>query len=415
MSKRMKIIKMALSIFLVILLSINNYAAIVSDNDGSAFITKAEFDALKTNFAKQVDDYNSSIDSKIDGAIASYLSGMLVSSKTTLDNNYTKLKTETPFLWGKGVTNQSSKLYGGHVTHIEIGDTKSTKKSTLDVSNNVTMYCLASDQVDCKNVHMNLYKEVMTYYESVTFNFFQGSTWTNHKLTVEECTIINGIKGVHPKRDGTTSRTSAMQTGAYPEAGSAIVWIVEKYEPDKTKIPVFSIDNAANEYILPMTGYTDTLTSTKTTEDKKSSFVGDFTLNQSQPVRKEVYINWAQAIKHNDLIVYEWAALTGQDEKIKSGIPVIGVEKKGKLEFSVKATENGTLYAYSTEFPQECTTLADNGNNVRVISLTAGTEEKIEMKECEKNTYLRIGFLPAAASTTADLDFTSDIILTFEN
>ena len=54
----------------------------VSDNDGSAFITKAEFDSLKNNFQSQIDQYNTSIDSKIDGAIASYLAGVKVSKDT---------------------------------------------------------------------------------------------------------------------------------------------------------------------------------------------------------------------------------------------------------------------------------------------------------------------------------------------
>ena len=66
---------------MVLLLSIENFAAIVSDNDGSAFITKAEFDSLKNDFQSQIDQYNTSIDSKIDGAIASYLAGISVSKK----------------------------------------------------------------------------------------------------------------------------------------------------------------------------------------------------------------------------------------------------------------------------------------------------------------------------------------------
>ena len=65
-----------------ILLSVNCFCAVVSDNDGSAFITKAEFDSLKNNFQSELDSYNSAIDSKIDSAIASYLAGISV-SKTT--------------------------------------------------------------------------------------------------------------------------------------------------------------------------------------------------------------------------------------------------------------------------------------------------------------------------------------------
>ena len=68
--------KRMVALSLVLLLSIDSFAAVVSDNDGSAFITKAEFDSLKNNFQSQIDQYNSSIDSKIDGAIASYLAGI---------------------------------------------------------------------------------------------------------------------------------------------------------------------------------------------------------------------------------------------------------------------------------------------------------------------------------------------------
>ena len=52
---------------------------------GSDFITKAEFDSLKNNFQSQIDQYNSSIDSKIDGAIATYLAGVKLATVTTND------------------------------------------------------------------------------------------------------------------------------------------------------------------------------------------------------------------------------------------------------------------------------------------------------------------------------------------
>ena len=69
---------------MVIILTLNSFAAIVSDNDGAAFITKAEFDSLKNNFQSQINSYNNSIDNKIDGAIASYLAGINVSKTTEL-------------------------------------------------------------------------------------------------------------------------------------------------------------------------------------------------------------------------------------------------------------------------------------------------------------------------------------------
>lgn len=72
------------SLLLIITMYANCLASVVSDNDGSAFITKAEFDSLKNNFQNQIDQYNTTIDSKIDDAIASYLSGVKVEKKSTV-------------------------------------------------------------------------------------------------------------------------------------------------------------------------------------------------------------------------------------------------------------------------------------------------------------------------------------------
>ena len=79
MKKILKRLYKKISIMLVFILSFNCFAAIVSDNDGSAFITKAEFDSLKNSFQAQIDTYNTSIDAKIDGAIAAYLAGIKTS------------------------------------------------------------------------------------------------------------------------------------------------------------------------------------------------------------------------------------------------------------------------------------------------------------------------------------------------
>ncbi len=75
---RSKVTKKIIAIIFTLLLCINSFAAVVSDNDGSAFITKAEFDSLKNNFQSQLDQFNANIDNKIDTAIASYLAGITI-------------------------------------------------------------------------------------------------------------------------------------------------------------------------------------------------------------------------------------------------------------------------------------------------------------------------------------------------
>ena len=102
MRKGLRLIKRMVALFLVLLLSIESFGAVVSDNDGSAFITKAEFDSLKNNFQSQIDQYNSSIDSKIDGAIAGYLAGVMVKKTTT--------KSLIVKNWDTGVTSMNGKI-----------------------------------------------------------------------------------------------------------------------------------------------------------------------------------------------------------------------------------------------------------------------------------------------------------------
>lgn len=79
-----KIVKKMFIIVLVFNMTFVNYASIVSDNDGSSFITKAEFDSLKNNFQSELDGYNQNIDNKIDAAISSYLAGIKVDKEVDM-------------------------------------------------------------------------------------------------------------------------------------------------------------------------------------------------------------------------------------------------------------------------------------------------------------------------------------------
>ena len=85
-SKGFTLVKKILCLILVLVICTENFAAIVSDNDGSAFITKSEFEAMKRDFAEQVTNYNDSIDAKIDGAIASYLAGVRLENTSLINS-----------------------------------------------------------------------------------------------------------------------------------------------------------------------------------------------------------------------------------------------------------------------------------------------------------------------------------------
>ena len=93
------------ALFLVVLISINSFAAVIGDNDGPSFITKAEFENLKEEFNKQIDKYNKSIDGKIDGAIASYLAGIKITNYYVLKQAKSELKYPITFRMKNGVFN----------------------------------------------------------------------------------------------------------------------------------------------------------------------------------------------------------------------------------------------------------------------------------------------------------------------
>ena len=66
-------------------------AAVVSDNDGAAFITKAEFDSLKNTFQAQLNEINTQIDTKIDNAVAAYITGAKQDKQSDLTSILNKI------------------------------------------------------------------------------------------------------------------------------------------------------------------------------------------------------------------------------------------------------------------------------------------------------------------------------------
>ena len=108
-----KILRKIIILVLVFIMSAANIAAVVSDNDGSAFITKTEYDSLRSNFQSQIDSYNTNIDSKIDSAISSYLAGIKVDvASTNLFDNYVSTNGYKPKFYNSipGVGKSTQKM-----------------------------------------------------------------------------------------------------------------------------------------------------------------------------------------------------------------------------------------------------------------------------------------------------------------
>ena len=131
--------KMTMLILLfIIILNIFSYSAIVSDNDGSAFVSKSEFEALKTDFANQINNYQSSIDGKIDGAIASYLAGIKLQKNYKFFGNnkiynFTELKKQYIYKVRRMLENKTNIDYQfkSLPSHYSVKNIKRKKKSEL--------------------------------------------------------------------------------------------------------------------------------------------------------------------------------------------------------------------------------------------------------------------------------------------
>ena len=66
--------KRNIATLLIVFMCIESFGVAVSDNDGAAFISKAEYDSKKNEFQRQLESITSSIDPKITDAINSYIS-----------------------------------------------------------------------------------------------------------------------------------------------------------------------------------------------------------------------------------------------------------------------------------------------------------------------------------------------------
>ncbi|MBR1455240.1 MAG: hypothetical protein IJ593_11475 [Lachnospiraceae bacterium] len=75
------IIKKVFVFLLVLAMGVESLAATVDSSDGAAFITKKEFEELKSSFNQQIELYDASLSRKIDGAITDFLNGLRLGEK----------------------------------------------------------------------------------------------------------------------------------------------------------------------------------------------------------------------------------------------------------------------------------------------------------------------------------------------
>ena len=88
--KKIRLLKRLIIFALVLILCTASFGAIISGDDGKAFITKDELMMTIDDFDNIINQYESSLDGKIQGAIASYLDGIIIQNNPK--NLYNQLK-----------------------------------------------------------------------------------------------------------------------------------------------------------------------------------------------------------------------------------------------------------------------------------------------------------------------------------
>ena len=196
-------------LFLVVLMSIESFAAIVGDSDGGAFVSKQEFEDLKTNFASQVDRYNLSLDNKIDGAIASYLNGIKVENKKIVSTGFDYVGQKRKEIRFLGQTNNSWNfenvpyaqdkivLYANGAFATEnshyIHDTYDNWlwDGTTDIGNTTNTYFLIDKKRCVEHIYWNVGMYVNRFYAFYsTTNAQDGITWNDVKIQLDHPTAL---------------------------------------------------------------------------------------------------------------------------------------------------------------------------------------------------------------------------------
>ena len=219
-----KVEKKALCLIFVFLLSINSFAAVVSDNDGAAFVTKAEFEALKKDFAGQINQYNASIDNRIDGAIASYLAGMQLSKKEKVSTVFDLAGQSRKEIIFIGRTNSnwnfSNDLYardkivlfanGGYSAgpdhYIHDGYDNWVWDGTYTRGNQTNTFFLIDNNRCVKKVYYDVEMYLNRFYAFFsTTNARDGITWDTIQMTLDHPTSLISTNDAGINNDETAS------------------------------------------------------------------------------------------------------------------------------------------------------------------------------------------------------------------
>ena len=334
-----------MALFLVLLLSIESFGAIVSDNDGSAFITKAEFDSLKNDFQAQIDSYNTSIDNKIDGAIAAYLAGLKIESKSSLHS----------------ILHQINLNKGGKFRTMSIVDPEQTNQISFDVYyEGWTNYSVDSKPKSGWRVKLNQTGsgKVWTYAE-YQGAYYPVKYYSNSYIQISGSGIIfvadnesmgyANPMGNYPEKLGTSGGNSwsyFAQNARNAFAGYTLTGVYN----GANNMSVYSAPAAVSHTKHKFLKEEDKMTQTALrdgTESKSMTVTRWATSEYSggSPGTSASWTKWkwdTREIYDDELLCYPASVSYGNKVLLWEGLPIFTTQKEGEVTFKLKKTGTGS-------------------------------------------------------------------------
>ena len=416
-----KFIKKILSIILVCMLSVNTYAA-VSANDGSAFITKAEFDALVNTFNEQMDNYENSLVSKVDGAIANYLAGLsdvTVVSQDNLVDKANKYAADSVIMWYRELvgkdTNESDIM-------VQQGETM-IANTYQDNIWRLRVYGQENDPAWWKsgetkgNYYLMTKEKVLKSFYKDTYikHFFAGSA-SNSLAFVNNTVDFPQIRYLQNKTDISTSQYTITATnGSYTYS-----CIIMQYMSLEKNVEAEYKNNCVWLTLPDKKSWTiyddevDKVTSQGTVTGRvyNNPVVGVTTINCNNPEATK-YKPKAQEINLNTLISKPISEAYGHTVLAYEGCPILKCSENGTVKFTMKWTTHGGS-ATSTQYVQfglnknspftNSNTLAIDPNlstNITQNMAQDGKEINVEIYGCKKDDIIWIKGTPVSADSAS--------------
>lgn len=429
LAKRHKNIKCCVCVCLLFLLTINNFAVNVNENDENAFITRNEFETMSKNLKEELYRFSSNIDSNIDVSIASYMAGIVLKAAYELNllidydgkygGNVVKWNSSTTgrrdtankkyytvtidhkaWHWYPGSTDGIANLICN--TKIEASSTAYFPKSRgLKASSKYDTWLKEKDADGGYVTPGILTPKILQWVTWVETKDIRHEDWHTNitqsfrplKRNATNWGNVNSAKwwSLNVYRDKSEWETNITHYTVYPESTSAEYCFYD-YEEYVESVNCASDDSGSN-WRLENSDYC--IWTCAFGHNKDSTIVPTYYVTKADWYNPTFAKN---AGNSQNLKIKPWHDVSSNNNMVKNGLYIGSLpEKPQKIEFKAKAEVPGKLYMY---FGDTAIDMVNNKTNCASFDITT-TENKysITSENAKKDNKIWIIFLPTSTTT----------------